>query len=135
MREAATRVGALLIFDEVMTARLSPNGLAKARGVVSDLTTLGKYVGGGMSFGAFGGRADILDMFDPRRPDALPHAGTFNNNVLVAYNGLAFAPVPGTRNNDYNLINATTSSVAYGPHTLTAPAQLVLATQPRLRAP
>jgi hypothetical protein len=61
-------------------------------------------------------------------------AGTFNNNVLVAYNGLAFAPsVPGTRNNDYNLINAVTSSVGYGSHTLTAPAQLVLDTQPRLR--
>lgn len=88
LREAATRVGALLIFDEVMTSRLAPNGLAKARGVVSDLTTLGKYVGGGMSFGAFGGRADILDMFDPRRPDALPHAGTFNNNVLTMSAGL-----------------------------------------------
>jgi hypothetical protein len=61
-------------------------------------------------------------------------AGTFNSNVLVAYNGLAFAPVPGTRNNDYNLINASTSSVAYGAHTLTAPARLVLDTQPRLRA-
>ena len=62
-------------------------------------------------------------------------AGTFNNNVLVAYNGLALAPsVPGTRNNDYNLINAITSSVGYGSHTLTAPASLVLDTQPRLRA-
>ncbi|HEY5301688.1 MAG TPA: aminotransferase class III-fold pyridoxal phosphate-dependent enzyme [Acetobacteraceae bacterium] len=88
LREAATRVGALLIFDEVMTSRLAPNGLARARGVTSDLTTLGKYVGGGMSFGAFGGRADILDMFDPRRPDALPHAGTFNNNVLTMSAGL-----------------------------------------------
>ncbi len=61
--------------------------------------------------------------------------GTFNNNLIVAYNGLALAPsVPGTRNNDYNLINAPTSSVGYGSHTLTAPASLVLDTQPRLRA-
>ena len=51
--------------------------------------TLGKYVGGGMSFGAFGGRTDIMDMFDPRRADALPHAGTFNNNVLTMSAGLA----------------------------------------------
>ena len=61
-------------------------------------------------------------------------SGTFNNNLVIAYNGLALAPsVPGSRSNDYNLINATTSSVAYGSHTLTAPAQLVLDTQPRLR--
>src|SRR5262249_58370507 len=45
-------------------------------------TTLGKYIGGGMSFGAFGGRAEIMGRFDPRRADALQHAGTFNNNVL-----------------------------------------------------
>jgi glutamate-1-semialdehyde 2,1-aminomutase len=49
---------------------------------------LGKYVGGGMSFGAFGGRADIIDRFDPRREDAWPHAGTFNNNVLTMNAGL-----------------------------------------------
>jgi glutamate-1-semialdehyde 2,1-aminomutase len=41
-----------------------------------------------MSFGAFGGRAEIMDLFDPRRPDALPHAGTFNNNVLTMAAGL-----------------------------------------------
>ncbi|MEJ0071469.1 MAG: hypothetical protein WDO24_25065 [Pseudomonadota bacterium] len=37
----------------------------------------------GMSFGAFGGRADIMERFDPRKADAFPHAGTFNNNVLT----------------------------------------------------
>ena len=41
-----------------------------------------------MSFGAFGGRAEIMDLFDPRRLDALPHAGTFNNNVLTMTAGL-----------------------------------------------
>lgn len=89
LREAATRTGALLILDEVMTSRLAPGGLQALRGVVPDLTTLGKYIGGGMSFGAFGGRADIIDLFDPRRPDAIPHAGTFNNNVLTMAAGLA----------------------------------------------
>ncbi len=88
LRAAATRVGALLVFDEVMTSRLAPGGLGPARGVAADLTTLGKYVGGGMSFGAFGGRSDVMDLFDPRRPDALPHAGTFNNNVLTMSAGL-----------------------------------------------
>ena len=58
-------------------------------GILPDLTTLGKYVGGGMSFGAFGGRADVMERFDPRRPDAFQHAGTFNNNVLTMSAGLA----------------------------------------------
>jgi glutamate-1-semialdehyde 2,1-aminomutase len=88
LRAATKRVGGLLIFDEVMTSRLAPGGLQAAHGVTPDLTTLGKYVGGGMSFGAFGGNADIMDRFDPRRPDAFAHAGTFNNNVLTMAAGL-----------------------------------------------
>ena len=89
IRDETTRVGALMILDEVMTSRLSPGGLQAVRGIKPDLTTLGKYVGGGMSFGAFGGRGDIMDLFDPRRANALPHAGTFNNNVLTMAAGLA----------------------------------------------
>ncbi len=89
LREETTKSGALLIFDEVMTSRLGPGGLQGVLGIMPDLTALGKYVGGGMSFGAFGGRADIIDRFDPRREDAWPHAGTFNNNVLTMNAGLA----------------------------------------------
>ena len=82
LREATEAVGALLIFDEVMTSRHGPSGLHGMYGLRPDLVTFGKYLGGGMSFGAFGGRTDILDRFDPSRPDAWPHAGTFNNNVF-----------------------------------------------------
>ena len=89
LREAATRVGAVLIFDEVMTSRLSSGGRQKLLGITPDMTTLGKYIGGGMSFGAFGGRAELMGRYDPRRPDALPHAGTFNNNVLTMAAGYA----------------------------------------------
>jgi len=89
LRALADDTGALLIFDEVMTSRLAPGGLQELHGILPDLTTLGKYVGGGMSFGAFGGRADIMERFDPRRPDAFQHAGTFNNNVLTMNAGLA----------------------------------------------
>ncbi len=89
IRAETARVGALMILDEVMTSRLSPGGLQTVRGVKPDLTTFGKYIGGGMSFGAFGGRGDIMDLFDPRRANALPHAGTFNNNVLTMAAGLA----------------------------------------------
>ena len=88
LRQETTRVGALLILDEVMTSRLAPGGMQSVMGIRPDLTTFGKYIGGGMSFGAFGGRAEIMDLFDPRRTDALPHAGTFNNNVLTMTAGL-----------------------------------------------
>ncbi len=89
LRAATAAHGVLLIFDEVMTSRLSPGGLQQATGVTPDLTTLGKYIGGGLTFGAFGGRADLMARFDPSRSDALPHAGTFNNNVLTMAAGLA----------------------------------------------
>jgi glutamate-1-semialdehyde 2,1-aminomutase len=89
LRHASSACGAVLIFDEVMTSRLSPGGLQQVLGIAADLTTLGKYLGGGLSFGAFGGRQDIMGQFDPRRPDALPHAGTFNNNILTMSAGVA----------------------------------------------
>jgi glutamate-1-semialdehyde 2,1-aminomutase len=89
LREATQDAGALLMFDEVMTSRLGPQGRQGQLGITPDLTTLGKYIGGGMSFGAFGGRADVMALFDPRHPDALAHAGTFNNNVLTMSAGIA----------------------------------------------
>ncbi|HMK81921.1 MAG TPA: aminotransferase class III-fold pyridoxal phosphate-dependent enzyme [Xanthobacteraceae bacterium] len=89
LREATRAAGALLIFDEVMTSRFSAGGRQKLLGIAPDLTTLGKYLGGGLSFGAFGGRADLLDLFDPRRAHALAHPGTFNNNVLSMAAGIA----------------------------------------------
>lgn len=89
LRDATRAAGALLIFDEVMTSRLSPGGRQALLGIAPDLTTIGKYIGGGMSFGAFGGRADVMGLFDPRRPGHLPHAGTFNNNVLTMSAGIA----------------------------------------------
>lgn len=84
--------GAWLIFDEVMTSRLAPGGLQSTLGITPDLTTLGKYLGGGFTFGAFGGRADLMEHFNPLRPGGgLVHSGTFNNNVfsmLVGARGL-----------------------------------------------
>jgi glutamate-1-semialdehyde 2,1-aminomutase len=89
LRDAATRGGSLLIFDEVMTSRLAPGGRQQTLGITPDLCTLGKYLGGGMTFGAFGGRRDVMQQFDPRLPGALPHAGTFNNNVVTMAAGIA----------------------------------------------
>ena len=83
LRDETSKRGIVLIFDEVMTSRLHPGGLSAKLGIQPDIKTLGKYIGGGMSFGAFGGRRDIMELFDPSKPNALPHAGTFNNNTLT----------------------------------------------------
>src|SRR5260370_39806457 len=53
------------------------------------MTAFGKYLGGGTSCGAFGGKREGMAHFDPGRPDSIPHAGTFNNNVLSMAGGLA----------------------------------------------
>ncbi|TPX18955.1 uncharacterized protein E0L32_011348 [Thyridium curvatum] len=79
----------LFILDEVMTSRLAPGGLASIYGLKPDIMTLGKALGGGLAFGAFGGRADILSIFDPRLDRSLPHHGTFNNNTLAMIVGHA----------------------------------------------
>jgi glutamate-1-semialdehyde 2,1-aminomutase len=89
VREACTKHGIILIFDEVMTSRLAPGGLQERHGVIPDMTTLGKYVGGGCSFGAFGGRTDVMAIYDPYRADAIAHAGTFNNNAMTMAAGVA----------------------------------------------
>jgi glutamate-1-semialdehyde 2,1-aminomutase len=89
LREETRARGITLIFDEVMTSRLSAGGLQGKLGITPDMTTLGKYIGGGMSFGAFGGKREIMELFDPTKPDSLPHAGTFNNNVLTMAAGVA----------------------------------------------
>ena len=78
-----------LIFDEVMTSRNSSGGLQKILEIQPDLTTLGKYLGGGASFGAFGGKSEIMNLWDPTKPNFLAHAGTFNNNTLSMAAGLA----------------------------------------------
>jgi glutamate-1-semialdehyde 2,1-aminomutase len=89
IREEARAAGALFILDEVMTSRFGRGGAHGLLGLDPDLVTLGKWVGGGMSFGAFGGRAEIMAIYDPASPDSLPHAGTFNNNVLSMAAGIA----------------------------------------------
>lgn len=80
---AARDAGAVCIADEVMTSRHGARGLAALLGVRADITTFGKYIGGGFSFGAFGGAAALLDQFDSTRAGHIRHAGTFNNNIAT----------------------------------------------------
>jgi glutamate-1-semialdehyde 2,1-aminomutase len=81
LRDRCTRAGAVLIFDEVMTSRLAPGGAQQRYAVVPDMTTLGKYLGGGFTFGAFGGRREFMAAFDREAGGTLTQAGTFNNNT------------------------------------------------------
>ncbi|KAK0736683.1 pyridoxal phosphate-dependent transferase [Apiosordaria backusii] len=83
IQDAGYEVGALFILDEVMTSRLAPHGLGFELGLKPDLVTMGKYLGGGLAFGAFGGRGEVMAMYDPRLKGSLAHSGTFNNNTLV----------------------------------------------------
>lgn len=80
---------ALFILDEIMTSRLAGGGLQEIFGLQPDMTTLGKYIGGGFSFGAFGGRADLMERYNPLHADFIGHAGTFNNNVFTMNAGVA----------------------------------------------
>lgn len=89
LRDATARHGVALVFDEVMTSRLAPGGLQEVHGIMPDMTTLGKYLGGGLTFGAFGGSAELMARFDPRAADAFHQSGTFNNNILTMAAGLA----------------------------------------------
>lgn len=105
LRDETSRHGIALVVDEVMTSRLALHGLHGALGIRPDLVTIGKYAGGGSSFGAFGGRRQFMERLDPSRPGALPHAGTFNNNVLSMAGGLAgltevFTPSEAVRINN-----------------------------------
>jgi len=89
LRRKTKEAGALLIFDEVKTARLGPSGIQGMVGIKPDLTTLGKFIGGGLPTGAFGGSMEIMAQFNPKQKGALAHAGTFNNNVCSMAAGCA----------------------------------------------
>ncbi len=89
LRDLCDRHGVMLIFDEVMTSRMSSGGAQDRLGIHPDLTTLGKYLAGGMTFGAFGGSADTMTVFDPARGGTLSHGGTFNNNAVSMAAGVA----------------------------------------------
>ncbi|WVQ63660.1 uncharacterized protein L199_001813 [Kwoniella botswanensis] len=88
LRDLSTEIGAVLVFDEVQTARLSIGGRQKILGVTPDMTTLGKFFGGGFAFGAFGGKKEIMSLFDARQPNSISHGGTFNNSPLTMIAGL-----------------------------------------------
>ncbi len=91
LRRLTSELGILLIFDEVIAFRASRGGAQEYFGVTPDLTCFGKVIGGGLPVGAFGGREDIMSMWDPSGPGGpqVSHAGTFNGNPMTAAAGVA----------------------------------------------
>jgi glutamate-1-semialdehyde 2,1-aminomutase len=89
MRELTQKYGVLLILDEIMVFRLSRGGMQEAAGIEPDMTALGKIIGGGFPVGAFGGRREIMEMFDPNHPQPVFHSGTFSGNNITLAAGLA----------------------------------------------
>ena len=89
LRRVTRELDILLIFDEVISLRLAPGGAQQMYGVTPDLTTMGKIIGGGLPVAAFGGRADLMELLDPRREGSIAQGGTYNGNPLGMAAGLA----------------------------------------------
>lgn len=87
LREFCTANGSILIFDEVISYRVAPGGSQEFYGITPDMTALGKIIGGGLPVGAFGGRRDIMELYDPLTGPTVSHAGTFNANPLTMLAG------------------------------------------------
>ncbi len=87
LRDFCTANGSVLIFDEVISYRVAPGGSQEYYGVTPDMTALGKIIGGGLPVGAFGGRRDIMELYDPTTGPTVSHAGTFNANPLTMVAG------------------------------------------------
>jgi glutamate-1-semialdehyde 2,1-aminomutase len=90
LRRITDELGILLIFDEVIAFRIAYGGAQDYYGINPDLTCYGKVIGGGMPVGAFGGREDIMSLWDPTDGGpTVQHAGTFNGNPMTAAAGIA----------------------------------------------
>jgi glutamate-1-semialdehyde 2,1-aminomutase len=106
-----TRVGALLIFDEVITGfRVARGGASELTGVRPDLVTMGKVIGGGLPVGAFGGRADVMAFLAPLGP--VYQAGTLSGNPLATAAGLAALELLDAA--AYDRLRATAAQLATG---------------------
>jgi glutamate-1-semialdehyde 2,1-aminomutase len=107
LRSACDRVGALLIFDEVMTGfRLAPGGAQELYGIEADLVTYGKVIGGGMPIGAFGGRGDVMDHIAPT--GKVYQAGTLSGNPVAVAAGYATLKVLRDRPDIYGQVAEAT---------------------------
>jgi glutamate-1-semialdehyde 2,1-aminomutase len=113
LRELCTRNDALLIFDEVISGFRVGRGGAQAReGIVPDLTTLGKIIGGGLPVAAFGGRAEVMARLSPDGP--VYQAGTLSGNPLAMASGLAVLSLIASDARLYDRLEETTRQLTEG---------------------
>jgi glutamate-1-semialdehyde 2,1-aminomutase len=114
LRELTKREGALLIFDEVMTGfRVGHGGAQQLYGITPDLTCLGKVIGGGLPCGAFGGRAEIMNLLAPLGP--VYQAGTLSGNPLAMAAGVAtLEHLAGNREAVYSNVDKSSRRVVQG---------------------
>ncbi|MBM3948714.1 MAG: aspartate aminotransferase family protein [SAR202 cluster bacterium] len=89
MRDLTKELGMVLIFDEVQTLRLAPGGAQEMFGVIPDVTCFGKIIGGGLPVGAWGGRDDLMALYDNQKGATISHPGTFNANPMTMAAGEA----------------------------------------------
>ena len=87
LRDFSTENGVILIFDEVISYRIAPGGAQEYYEITPDMTSLGKIIGGGFAVGAFGGRHEIMGLYDPTSGPRVAHAGTFNANPATMLAG------------------------------------------------
>lgn len=85
-RDLTEEYDSLLVYDEVMSSRVAVGGAQEKHGVLPDVTAFGKYIGGGLPVGAFGGRDDVMEVFHPEEGSA-GHSGTFNGNPATMAGG------------------------------------------------
>jgi glutamate-1-semialdehyde 2,1-aminomutase len=113
LRELTARDGALLIFDEVITGfRLWIGGAQELYGILPDMTTLGKIIGGGLPVGAYGGRAEIMDCVAPEGP--VYQAGTLAGNPLAVAAGIAVMEELRRRPTLYSELDTRAQALAEG---------------------
>ena len=90
IRNITEELGIVLIFDEIQSFRVSKEALKNLLEITPDMTTLGKIIGGGLPVGAFGGKDEIMELFDPTSNKYdIAHAGTFNGNPMTMEAGIA----------------------------------------------
>lgn len=113
LRKLCDREGIILIFDEVMTGfRLARGGAQERFGVMPDMTTLGKIIGGGLPVGAYGGKKEIMDFVSPVGP--VYQAGTLSGNPVAMAAGYAMLNHLNTHPEIYTQLEKTTSSIVDG---------------------
>ncbi len=88
IRDITKKLGIVLIFDEVQTFRLSNGGAQEIYGVTPDVTTFGKIIGGGLPIGAWGGKEELMSLYDNEKGPVISHAGTFNANPTTMIAGI-----------------------------------------------